>query len=270
MKTNVENIQILIDLGLHSSEAKVYLTLDKIGLERAGVIAENAQVSRPDVYRALSNLHELGLVEKIIGNPMMFKSITIKQGVSILLKQKAKKYSELQLRSADLIKTYDDRINHHNLNVRKSKLVLVPSKQALIKRLKEAIDYTQKSIDVFTSCKRLKFSCHCLFDELVEAWERGVRGRAIINKTCEPMFDYQNTCWRKPYADIKYIDSFPKTVMAIYDSKEVFIFLENEADLTESSALWTDNSSLVSLSQYGFNSCWKKAKEKFAMETINK
>ncbi len=260
MKTKLESIQTLIDLGLHSSEAKVYLTLDKIGLERAGVIAEIAQVSRPDVYRALSNLHELGLVEKIVGNPMMFKSISIKQGVSILLKQKTQEHSELKARSSDLIKTYDDRINHNNPNFEKSKLVLVPSKQALIKRLKESIDYTQKSIDVFTSYKRLKFSCHCLFDELEQAWKRGVKGRAIIEYDCEPMFDFQKTCWRKPYAQIKYIDSFPKTVMAIYDSKEVFIFLENEADLTESSALWTDNSSLVSLAQYGFNSCWKKAK----------
>ena len=38
--------------------------------------------------------------------------------------------------------------------------------------------------------------------------------------------------------------------------------LENEADLTESSALWSENKSLISLAQYGFNSCWKKAQEK--------
>ena len=94
------------------------------------------------------------------------------------------------------------------------------------------------------------------------AWKRGVKARAIIEETSEPIFNFQKTCWREPYAKTKYIQSFPKTVMAIYDSKEVFIFIENKADLTESSALWSDNIGLVSLAQYGFNSCWKNAKEK--------
>lgn len=90
MKLDEENIRALSNLGLHRSEAKVYLILDKTGIERASVIAQMAQVSRPDVYRALSNLYELGFVERIISNPMPFKSIPIKDAVSILLKQKIK------------------------------------------------------------------------------------------------------------------------------------------------------------------------------------
>ena len=82
-------------------------------------------------------------------------------------------------------------------------------------------------------------------DELKNAWQRGVLGRAILEKQKKPEFDFEKTCWKSPNAKIKYIKNYPKTIMVIYDKKEVFIFEENEADLTESSALWSNNLGLM-------------------------
>lgn len=254
------DVQLFIDLGLGVTEAKVYSTLLELGTAKASAISKVSMVARPDVYRALSNLQEVGLIEKIVAHPLLFRSIPVENGISIMLEQKAKKYSRLEAQSAALISKIKNKKN--NISVPESQLVLIPSKQALIKNLHKSIENSHKRIDVFTSCKRLKFACHCLSEQLENAWQRGVKGRAILEENCELMFDFQRTCWRKPSAQIKYIDSFPKTVMAIYDSKEVYIFLDNKADLTESSALWTANSGLVSLAQYGFNSCWKQAKER--------
>lgn len=257
MKIEEENLRTLISLGLHRSEAKVYLTLDKIGIERAGVIAEIAQVSRPDVYRGLSNLHELGLVEKIIGNPVMFKSTPIKDAVSFLLKQKKVEYAEIESKSADLINKCNNKINYKKNNDIKSKFVLIPSKQILINNLKKSIDNTEDSIHVLTSKKRLKFACFCLSEQLNKAWKRGVCGRAILERQKHSIFDFQKTCWKNPYAKVKYICDFPKTIMVIYDQREVYIFEKNESDLTESSALWSNNSGLVSLASNHFNMLWK-------------
>lgn len=50
--------------------------------------------------------------------------------------------------------------------------------------------------------------------------------------------------------------------MAIYDKREVFIFEENDADLTESPALWSNNSGLISLANNHFNVLWKCARDK--------
>jgi len=268
MKLEEKNIRALINLGLHRSEAKVYLTLNKMGTERACVIAEMAQVSRPDVYRGLSNLHDLGLVEKIINNPMLFKSIPIKDAVSFLLRQKDREYAIIKSQSADLIRKCNNKINYkHNGNIR-SKFALIPSKQTLINTLKKSIDNTQESIDVLTSRKRLKFACFCLSEQLNKAWKRGVCGRAILEKNQHSIFDFQKTCWKNPYSKVKYIYNFPKTIMVIYDQKEVFIFEENDLDLTESSALWSNNSGLVSLASNHFNMLWKCAREEENQELI--
>ena len=77
----------------------------------------------------------------------------------------------------------------------------------------------------------------------------------------ESDLDICKTFWKSPYAKLKYLNSIPKTVMAIYDSKEVFIFIEPEADLTESPALWSNNSSVVSMAKDCFEILWITALE---------
>jgi len=49
--------------------------------------------------------------------------------------------------------------------------------------------------------------------------------------------------------------------MAIYDKKEVFIYVEPTADLTESPALWSNNSSLVAMADGCFETLWNTALE---------
>lgn len=261
MELQKEDLGTLVDLGLKITEAKVYLKLIGLGTAEASAISKISKVARPEVYRALSSLHELGLVEKIIANPLLFRANSVEQGISILLEQKASKYAELESQSAVLIRKFENKNNRVH-SEEYSQFVLVPSKQAIIRSVRKSINNSHKRLDLFTSFKRLKFTCNCLCDELEDAWQRGVKARVIIENNDGSVFDFQKTCWRMPYAKIRYIESFPKAVLGIYDSEEVFVFVENEANFMDASALWSNNSSLVSLAQYGFDSCWKKAKER--------
>ena len=261
MEIQLVDIQVLTDLGLTTTEARVFISLHTLETANAREISKFSKVTRPDVYRALSELHNLGLVEKVVANPASFRASPIETGIAIMLKQKAMKYRELESKSACLIEKINAK-KFHKISDPNPQFILIPSKQAIINKLKKSIDKTQKTIDILTSCKRLKFACYCLLEELDKAWQRGVAGRAIVEEQEEPPFDFGKTCWSGPYAKIKYTDAFPKTVMAIYDQCEVFIFVESKADLTESSAIWSDNPSLVSLAKDHFNLLWNEAHEK--------
>ena len=193
LELQIGDIESFLDLGLKITEAKVYIALLELGTAKASAISEVSKVARPDVYRALSNLQELGLVEKIISNPFLFRANPIESAVDILLKQKAKKFTSLEYQSAGLIERF--RNKKPNKHFSESDFVLIPSKQPLIKKLCQSIEKTNESIDVFTSCKRLKFACHCLFDELENAWRRNVKGRAIIENNSEPFFDPLFKLW---------------------------------------------------------------------------
>jgi sugar-specific transcriptional regulator TrmB len=57
-------IQVLVELGFNASQAKVYLTLFKIGEATVSRVAKTAQIDRADTYRLMNQLHEMGFVKK--------------------------------------------------------------------------------------------------------------------------------------------------------------------------------------------------------------
>ena len=127
--------------------------------------------------------------------------------------------------------------------------------------MKKAIKSTKKSIDVSTSGKRLTYACYCLFDELQSAWEKGVKGRAIINLRNEKQAEIIKKCWRSPGAKIRYVFSIPKTVMVKYDDREVLIFTKPKAELKDSPALWSNDPSIIEMATDYFEILWLTAME---------
>ena len=58
-----EEIQTFIRLGLTFVQSKVYLALIKAGFATIKTISKTAQLDRSEVYRGISELQRLGLVE---------------------------------------------------------------------------------------------------------------------------------------------------------------------------------------------------------------
>lgn len=257
-----EEIEVLKDLGLASTRARVYLALCHSGILDVKTVSNITGISRQDIYRIISDLIKLELVEKVVSHPISFRAIPIEEGVSFLLKQRQKELSTIESKTESLLEKFTP--NNKRLDIDEltpAPCVLIPSNKAIIRRLREAIGNTQTSIDVYTSWKRFKFACYRLAEDLKKAWSRGVKGRVIIERHEEPILDYMKNCWRNPNAMIRYLQSPPKTVIAIYDKKEVFIYMEPTADFTASPALWSNNPSVVAMAESYFEMLWIKAME---------
>jgi sugar-specific transcriptional regulator TrmB len=255
-----EDIRTLIELGLTRLQAKVYLALIQYGTMKTKKLAELSEVARPDVYRTLSKLKNMGLVEQEIVKPVRFKAIQTDIALNILLENKKRNYDQLKIKVANLRSKYK---KQNNISfTEESKFVFVPSKEALIHKLRKAIAISENSIDVATSCKRLVTACYCLSEALQEAWDNGVKGRAIINfNTEENKLEIIKKSWRAPNAKIRYINAVPGTIMAKYDNKEVFIFTNPESSLKDSPALWSNNPSVIAMAKDYFEILWTTAME---------
>jgi hypothetical protein len=68
---------------------------------------------------------------------------------------------------------------------------------------------------------------------------------------------------------VRYIVTLPKALVAIYDKKEVSILTSEKAGWAESPSLWSNNPSLVALSQNYFDTLWDKASENNHKSTTN-
>ena len=255
-----EEIEVLKGLGLASTKARVYLALCHQGVSDIKTISDITGISRQDIYRLTSDLIKLGLVEKVVSHPSRFRATPIEVGVSFLLTQRQKELSILESKTKSLIENFISNNKKEEKSLL-SQFVFVPSQEALIYRLKKAIENTQTSIDVSTSWKRFKFACYRLAEELEKAWSREVNGRAIIEATKEADLDILKSYWKSPYAKIRFVQSPSKPVMAIYDKEEVFIYMEPTADFTASPALWSNNPSVVVMAGDFFENLWIKARD---------
>ena len=254
MKFHNEDIQSLVELGLSIVQAKIFLTLVQIGTMKVQTISQVSKISRADVYRNLQQLHEKGLIEKEIARPVLFKVIQTQDALNILMERQSLKHKDLRVKTANLLDKYQ-RNKNKPLQV-SHKFVFVPSREALIKRLNKAIKLSKKSIDVATSKTRLITAGYSLYENLQEAWGRGVKGRAVIDICDEKEQETLKEFWPSPYAEIRWLPKIPKTVMAMYDKKEVLIFTNPKAQLTESPALWSDVPSILGMAGDYFELLW--------------
>ncbi len=85
----------LLDIGLVRTEAKVYLTLIRMGLSPAGEIAKKSKVHRSNVYDALVTLIGKGLVSYVYRGNRKYFEATDPERVFHIMKQRMVEFNEL-------------------------------------------------------------------------------------------------------------------------------------------------------------------------------
>ena len=98
-----KKITTLTHLGLTVNQAKAYLALVKLGSASAKDISEISNIAQQDIYRVMPLLEKLGLVEKLVASPNLFKANSPEQALSVLLKYREKENSILHGEALRLI-----------------------------------------------------------------------------------------------------------------------------------------------------------------------
>ena len=255
-----KGIEVLQGLGLTLCQAKIYLSLCRFGCLDAKSISKDTNIARQDVYRVIADLEKSKLIEKVINRPTKFRAIPLKKGISFLLKQKHKELTIIESQTESLVDQFDH--SNEQLLTEKAEFVWVPSKEAVLYKIQEAIENTQSSINLVSSYERI--SKISMFSEALEgAWSRNVKCRIIIDKpeksrASDEILNFLN---KDASCKVRFLPSPPETVMTIYDRKEILIFTDPNARLSESPALWSSNLSLISGMQNYFTILWTTALE---------
>ncbi len=256
-----EKIQTLIDLGLTSREARVYLALFHLGKSTTKQISESSNVNREDLYRILSALEDLSLVEKVINVPVAFRAIPISNALEILFEHKTDKLYGLQRRINNL-RMAEENFELMKPNKDKSEVVLIPEKEAIILRRRNAIANAQMSMDIINTWKRHVQAEYFFREEMKKTLKRGVEVRLIIDKPENATNPIATALKKSPFFKFRYISANPSALVSIYDKKCVFITALLETPLGGSPAFWTNNPCLLTIAQEYFECMWLRASEK--------
>lgn len=259
-----ELFQLLTQLGLTTSQAKVYIGLLELKQASGKVTARHSKMARQEVYRVLDELQEKGLVEKIIARPTEFKPVLIEDCLSILIASKKNEFSENQRKAAILLRKFNKESSRIKSQIQEddSKFILIPERE-VTKRVKRKIENTRTSLDAITTLNRFRHLIQNVNDECEKALERGVKFRLIVNK-----FDNENLLTpvtksvpKNPLFNLRYISTPHRVALAIYDKKEVCVAISATASINETPILMSNNPSLVEIAQSYFETAWIKAME---------
>jgi PAS domain S-box-containing protein len=253
-------LDTLIELGLSGSQARVYLALLENGTSTVRDVSKCSETSRPDAYRAIIALEEIGLIERVITTPTKYKSLDLQQALAILIRRKEKEVSELHAKAENFYAQYKVLARSKAPENASHQFILIPE-EALSHKLQKMVENSQENICVLLSQKRLL--PWLLNDETIEkALERGITVKVLTEKASgltvpKDVAELE----RKRTFQIRYTKIPLSVCFRICDGKEALLTTLNTSDAKEASSVWSNNSSFVELAKKYFDSAWFAATE---------
>jgi sugar-specific transcriptional regulator TrmB len=249
----------LREIGLTLSQARVYLALVKLGTHSTvKTVSVFSKVARQDVYRTLTELRELSLVEMVIGNPALFRAIPLQEAVAILMERKNQRTRELLAEASELFKLFA--VNEvSRLYQENHQFVLIPKKEALICRIKKVIEGAQESILIISPWRELTQWLFNLHESWEQALKRGVKVQWITEKKEDQRLvtEITRALIKDPNFTLRTESTSSMLRFGIYDGKEVFITVSSTPTATESPALWTNNPAITFIVKDYFETKWQ-------------
>jgi len=260
--SNNEEIATLSELGLTQSQAKVYLATFKLSSGKAKEIWKESGVGRQEVYQILSELSEMGLIEKEIVTPTLFKATSLSKGLQILLERKHQEIFELSSKVQQLA-------NRNTIfsaaKDQGNQFSIFPRKYFTVHRGGDAFQNAQETIDFCAEFRRFANNLSSNSKIYEEAIKKGVRLRGIIEKPDEHQYERLKNeathLFSSPKFIIKFADPCDCKEIYIIDGKEAFFSLQPQKSVAEDQVLWTNNQSIIFLAQKYFEAGWNNASD---------
>ena len=255
-----EDVATLKDLGLSTVQARIYRMLthwDELSIE---TIAKISRVARTDLYRIMSQLESRGLVERVILNPTKFRAIPVDKGLDILIQDRHDQLQELRKRSEILRQQSRKEIKRSSIRSEKNQFTRFTGNR-IKTRIGISIETVQKNAKLVLTSTRLLQGLNYFAEIINKALNRGVEYRVIIERPHEwETYMNQATAFiNEPRFKVKFMNEPPKTIFALYDQKEVYIFQHPEENFKQSTALWSNNVSLIAVINECFETKWKSS-----------
>ncbi len=243
------------------NEAKAYLTLVRTGSSCAQRIAGISHITRQDVYRVMNNLEQSGLVETVIGRPLIYRPVSIDRITHDLAERKYAKHQELKRRTRDLLSKLGSVHVEKKADESGPSLKLVKGREATLLKLEEALKMTKTSVEMITTHKRFSAAIFEFKNTFETALKRGVCIRMAMWKTelQEPTIQTIQGLMNEGSFELRLFDSVPESVVSIFDGIEVSVVVGAPAQTFGAAVMWSRNKSLVALARGHFRNIWNNS-----------
>jgi sugar-specific transcriptional regulator TrmB len=255
-----EDTKLLTRLGLTELQAQVYLTLAKMGKATLRDISTASKADRANVYRVITRLLELNLIEKLIASPTVFRALPLADGVKMLLEKKDREHNEIKAKSRELLSRYKNVSIDSADDKDASEFILIPDGRLTNRKVAEMINSNQKSHDILIYWADFKGQANSVAAMWLKVLVRGVKVRILVFLEKNEKLPKSILCLRSsPLFEIRKTGTPPKATLSIIDGKEAFISISPSLSPRGKPGLYVNNHSVVGLVQEYFELTWRAA-----------
>jgi sugar-specific transcriptional regulator TrmB len=245
-------LDVLMKLGLTELQAKTYLTLTRFEKAEVKKISEVTKIARQDLYRIIPTLEKLGLVEKILATPILYRAIPLSEGSLSLFQKRSDEYVNLKS-SLELLAATRPDSSSVTVEDNETEFVITSERKRLVGKLERS--YAESATtDIMVPDRALNFLIFNFYECLLAALAKGAKIRVMAKKS-----EMRQTTAQKlrslvanPNFEIRFVESIFDFGIAICNSREVNISISEK----EVPSLWTNNRQIVKMSQMMFESEW--------------
>jgi sugar-specific transcriptional regulator TrmB len=254
---DVNHILTLIELGLTPNQAKLYLNLLSLGKATVSVLSKESGLARQEVYRIVQDLHNMGLIEKIIGNPTQFEAISIQDGTTVLLNQKMSKLEKTRVKVQNLVNEYC--AVKQGSPTPEYKFLLIPPKKLVNETRERMFKDAKKTVHLISTNRRMSQGITYFFDIWEQMLKRHLSVRVVI------VGEESRFSGRDKLEILKHFSNFsciftsePAAGLLVVDGEEAIVTLSPNVELGASPVLWTNHPEVVAIYKVYFETIWDK------------
>ena len=256
-----DNLRLLAQIGFTGIQAKLFLVLTDLGQTDAKTLSKHADVPRTATYRALGELQEKGIVERIISSPQQFKIIPLQEVYDVIISDKAKEYAQTLERAKAFISELEAEKKKETTQ-RNYTISVLEGKTALIKRTKVAHSNSQQSVFCCSTLERWLQISYDIAEIIANALARGVQYRSVLEANQNPSFSKEmKKLMLHPNFKVRITQIPVQLNGAIFDGKEASINFYPSQSIAESPMIWTNQPSILIGFQDHFDKLWEISKE---------
>ncbi len=249
-------IQYLMQLGLTRIQAILYLNLTLYGEADARLISCWTNLPRTEVYRALGELQEQGLVDREIGSPLKFTAVTPSVGLKAVIERKSDAIVEMQKSLEGFTSEFEGKLEQQT--TRDYQIIVIEGRKRIISKVKQQHDTAKFCVDIVSYLPRFLLIANECMDNYKRAVQRGVKYRIIIGLPNPNQglpvdiieaHDNENTI-------MKTVIGNPRANSAIFDREQTSFSYYPDRPIIESPLILTNHPSLVEFAQTSFEQIW--------------
>ncbi len=251
--------QELLKFDLTSNQSKVYIFLGKYGSKTAPEVCKALKIARTESYQLLASLQKKGIVSATFGHPIKFSALPANKAIKTLVNVEKERVKSLEKQQKTIIKLWDSIPNfiREKTDEQENRFQMLQGSNPINAKLKEMISDAQEEIVVLGSEKdHLRFYHSEFLDDLTT---KKCKTKVITSCTEKTQYIFDNMDKKQIKCMPKYIEE--KLCFVMKDSNEMIFFTKkDDQSLQNSTAMWTDSSSMIYSMKVLFDFIWSNSK----------